>query len=114
MPCFSNPNMMPLNTSPDPAVAKVGGAFALMIARPSGAAMTVSAPFKTITAATASGGAACTRELVAAGVEEAPEFAFMRRHDTRSADGTHEHTVCSSWNEVIASRVNYGCAMGGQ
>ncbi len=34
----------------EPAVARVGGALLLMMARPSGAAMTVSAPFNTITA----------------------------------------------------------------
>ena len=50
MPCASKPNIIPPSTSPAPAVAKVGGALALMMARPSGAAMTVSAPFSTITA----------------------------------------------------------------
>ena len=41
---------MPLSTSPDPAVASDGGAFVLMIAVPSGAAMTVSLPLRTTTA----------------------------------------------------------------
>ena len=41
---------MPPKTSPDPAVANVGGALALMMARPSGAAITVSEPLRTMTA----------------------------------------------------------------
>ena len=41
--------MMPDSTSPAPAVASQGGAFAAMVARPSGEATTVSGPFnKTI------------------------------------------------------------------
>ena len=32
MPCARSPSTIPLRTSPDPAVANVGGALALMIA----------------------------------------------------------------------------------
>jgi hypothetical protein len=42
--------MIPLNTSPAPAVARVDGASALTIASPSGAALTVSLPLRTMTA----------------------------------------------------------------
>ncbi len=45
MPCASNPAIMPASTSPEPAVASQGGAFSQIAARPSGAAITVSAPF---------------------------------------------------------------------
>ncbi len=44
------------STSPAPAVASVGGALALMIARPSGAAITVSLPLRTTTAPLRTGG----------------------------------------------------------
>ena len=40
----------PLETSPEPAVASQGGAFSFMSARPSGEAITVSAPFRMTTA----------------------------------------------------------------
>ena len=50
MPCASKPSTMPLSTSPEPAVASVGGALALMMASPSGDAITVSLPFNTTTA----------------------------------------------------------------
>ena len=41
---------MPASTSPEPAVASQGGAFSLMAARPSGAAITVSGPLSSTTA----------------------------------------------------------------
>ena len=41
---------MPAKTSPEPEVASVGGALQFITARPSGAAITVSAPFSTIMA----------------------------------------------------------------
>ena len=41
---------IPASTSPEPAVASQGGALSLMAARPSGAAITVSGPFRTTTA----------------------------------------------------------------
>jgi hypothetical protein len=41
MPCASKPNMIPPKTSPAPAVASVAGALALIMALPSGAAITV-------------------------------------------------------------------------
>ena len=44
MPCASKPSTMPPRTSPAPAVASVGGALALTMARPPGAAITVSLP----------------------------------------------------------------------
>ena len=50
MPCASNPPTNPHSTSPLPAVPSQGVPLALMAARPSGAAITVSAPFSTTTA----------------------------------------------------------------
>ncbi len=50
MPCAHKPPIRPASTSPEPAVASQGGAFAAMAARPSGAATTVSAPLSTTTA----------------------------------------------------------------
>src|SRR5665213_2686536 len=50
MPWASSPSTMPASTSPEPAVASSGGAFSLIAARPSGAAITVSAPFSKTTA----------------------------------------------------------------
>ena len=41
---------MPARTSPEPAVASQGGALALIARRPSGAAITVSAPLRSTTA----------------------------------------------------------------
>ena len=46
---------MPASTSPEPAVASVGGALSAIEARPSGAATTVSAPLSSTTAPLASG-----------------------------------------------------------
>ena len=50
MPWASRPAMSPARTSPVPAVASQGGALALIAARPSGAAITVSGPLNTTTA----------------------------------------------------------------
>lgn len=50
MPWARRPKIIPPRTSPEPAVARLAGALELIRVRPSGAAMTVSAPFKTITA----------------------------------------------------------------
>src|SRR5580698_2577326 len=50
MPWARRPPISPDSTSPDPAVARLGGALVLMAALPSGAAITVSAPFSTSTA----------------------------------------------------------------
>ena len=50
MPWASNPVTRPASTSPEPAVASDGGALALIAARPSGLAMTVSAPLRMIMA----------------------------------------------------------------
>ena len=47
MPWASRPPISPASTSPEPAVAKVGGALRAMAARPSGLATTVSGPFST-------------------------------------------------------------------
>jgi len=40
------PTVSPAKTSPDPAVARLGGALSLITARPSGAASVVSAPLR--------------------------------------------------------------------
>ena len=50
--------MIPASTSPEPAVASQGGAFSLIAARPSGAAITVSGPFSSTTAPESLGGGA--------------------------------------------------------
>ena len=44
MPCAARPQTKPVRTSPDPAVARVGGRSQPIEARPSGAATTVSEP----------------------------------------------------------------------
>ncbi len=49
-PCARSPAIMPASTSPLPPVASSGGALALIAARPSGAAITVSAPLSSTTA----------------------------------------------------------------
>ena len=48
--CASRPPIMPASTSPDPAVARSGGALSAIEARPSGIATTVSGPLRTTTA----------------------------------------------------------------
>src|SRR6516164_4266057 len=50
MPCANRPAVIPVNTSPAPAVAKKAGAFAAIEARPPGSATTVSGPLSTTTA----------------------------------------------------------------
>ena len=49
-PGSGGPSTMPPKTSPDPAVPSVAGALALTMARPSGAAITVSVPLSTMMA----------------------------------------------------------------
>ena len=44
MPCVSKPAIKPARTSPEPAVARAGGALQLMTDLPSGAEITVSDP----------------------------------------------------------------------
>lgn len=50
MPCAINPQIRPVSTSPDPAVASHGDAWRLTATRPSGAAMWVCGPFNRTTA----------------------------------------------------------------
>ena len=61
---------MPLRTSPEPAVASVGGALVLMIARPIRGRDHGVGAFKNDDGAAAPGGAARASELVAARVEQ--------------------------------------------
>ncbi len=49
IPCASRPAIIPVSTSPAPAVASQGGALALIAAFPSGAAITVSVPLRSTT-----------------------------------------------------------------
>lgn len=49
-PCASNPNITPVNTSPDPAVAMPLFPVVLNTLLPSGKAVMVNAPFNTTTA----------------------------------------------------------------
>ena len=77
---------MPASTSPLPAVARSGGALALIATRPSGAAITVSAPFSTMTAPLCRGRAPRPFGLAAAGIEQAGELALVRGHHHRRAD----------------------------
>ena len=44
MPCAKSPAMTPVSVSPEPAVASQGDAHDNIVARPSGAAVTVSGP----------------------------------------------------------------------
>ena len=80
---------MPASTSPVPAVASQGGALALIAARPSGAAMTVSGPLSSDDAFArlrgfARGIQSC-RPLREQARKEPLELAFMRReHATRT------------------------------
>jgi hypothetical protein len=48
--CTSNPKIIPADTSPLPAVVKVGGAFSLMMSELLGGAITAGEPLKTTTA----------------------------------------------------------------
>ena len=50
MRCANSPVTKPESTSPEPAVANHGGALELIAARPSGAAITVSVPLRTMIA----------------------------------------------------------------
>ena len=65
MPWASRPAMVPASTSPAPAVASHGGALSLMAARPSGAAMMVSAPFSSTTAPVRAAAARVAASLLA-------------------------------------------------
>ena len=67
----------------EPAVASCGGAFALIAARPSGAAITVSAPLSSTTAPlcrAARGALQLAAGLLAGAVEQAGKLALMRGH----------------------------------
>ena len=86
MPCASKPKINPPRTSPAPAVAKVGGAFELMMARPSGAAITVSAPFSTITAPLVRAAARARVSLSPPDVEQTRELALVRREHASASD----------------------------
>ena len=57
MRCANRPQASPASTSPEPAVASVGGRSKPIAARPSGAATTVSAPLSTTTAPSAAAAA---------------------------------------------------------
>ena len=81
MRCARRPKTKPASTSPDPAVASHGGALALIAARPSGAAMTVSVPLRMTIAPDSSAARARTIELRAWKFAEEPlELALVRRH----------------------------------
>ena len=78
--------MIPASTSPEPAVASQGGAEALIAARPSGAAMMVSAPFSSTHATGARRGRTRGGKPIGAGRAEcAGELAGMRRHHRGTA-----------------------------
>ena len=99
---------MPARTSPEPAVPSQAGALALMAARPSGLAMTVSLPLRMMTAPERCGGRARLFELAAGHVaEQALEFALMR--------GQHHGTAGSALmaaKRVSASSVKAGERVG--
>ena len=89
MPCASSPSTIPASTSPEPAVASCGGAFSLIAARPSGAAITVSAPLSSTTAPLSRAARRARSSLPAcspARVEQAGKLALMRGHHARRAD----------------------------
>ena len=86
MPWPSIAPTSPASTSPAPAVASQGGALSLIAARPSGAAMTVSAPFSSTTAADPGRRRAGGGQLVVAHrAEQAGELALMRRQHGAAA-----------------------------
>ena len=95
MCCASRPVTNPPKTSPDPAVASHGGALALIAARPSGAAMTVSVALQD------DGGARKLSRLPRAidfrarkRTEQPFEFALVRRDHNRrlpTFDGREQH-----------------------
>ena len=91
MPCARSPSTIPARTSPLPAVASSGGAFALIATRPSGAAMTVSAPFSRITAPLSRAARRARSGLLPAGVEQAGKLALMRA-SSRKASGSPRTT----------------------
>ena len=68
-------------------MANVGGALVFTTARPSGAAMTVSAPFRTMIAPLRCSRRARAFEFIAGGLEQTRELAVMRRQNTGSLDG---------------------------
>ena len=90
--------MIPVSTSPEPAVASQGEAPGMIEARPSGAATTVSGPLNSTVADLAGGVARALRQLgdrragavllPALAVKEPRELAAMRRqhHGRRAAD----------------------------
>ena len=80
---------MPARTSPEPAVASHGGALALIAMRPSGAATTLSGPFRiSVAPAPRRGGARPLGARMAGEVgEEAGELALVRGQDVGAAAG---------------------------
>ena len=75
---------MPASTSPDPAVPRLAGALALIAARPSGAAITVSPPLRMTTAPERAAAArACSTLLPAIIAEQPLELALVRRQHHR-------------------------------
>ena len=84
MPCAARPETRPASTSPEPAVASQGGRSKPMVARPSGAATTVSAPLINTTAPMSRAGNSGARELivlepdVGRALEEPRELALVR------------------------------------
>jgi hypothetical protein len=81
---------MPPKTSPDPAVANVGGALALMIARPfRGRDYRISA-FQDNNAATSAGSSARAGELVPAWIEQPTELRIVWRQNAGPDDRSIE------------------------
>ena len=88
-PWVIKPAASPASTSPDPAVASVAGAWTLMTARPSGAAITVSGPLSRTVAPLERRRLPHARDLARHRRQvgkQAPELAFVRRQQDGPAD----------------------------
>ena len=81
IPCAISPRANPGQHIAGPAVASHGGALPLMMAWPSGRAMTVSAPFSSTTAPARAGGGAGLRQFVTVDAEQPLELPGMRRQE---------------------------------
>ena len=88
-PAPAAPSTMPARTSPEPAVASSGGAFSLIAARPSGAAITVSAPFSRTTAPLSPRGAAGARRACC-------RAGWSNRRANSPSCGVITHRACGS------------------
>ena len=103
MPCASRPPAMPASTSPEPAVPRLGGALELIAARPSGAAITVSAALEDDDGAGALGRGARLLELAA---RRARRTGARTRPHAASAPPADPGAALIAANSVSGSSLN--------